>query len=203
MGMSEIRKHEAPRVKLEPNISKILEAIAYVIAEAGRRCHLVSQYDVLKTLFLADKSHLNKFGRPVTFDNYFAMRAGPVPSVAYDLLKEDQPTIKKYGIRNLPWARSARPEVGSGRYYYSNAKDVIDEDVLSPSDVAALCDAFATVRGMTVAQLRVLTHSDPAYIEAWKGDDDERQAHQMSLGMLFDSPDFETAERVQFLSKMK
>ncbi len=81
MEMTEPKKHEAPRIELEPDIRKILEAISYVIAEGRRRCLLVEQYDILKTLFLADKSHLNKFGRPVTFDNYFAMRAGPVPSL--------------------------------------------------------------------------------------------------------------------------
>jgi len=202
MGMTEATKHEAPRIELEPNIQKTLEAIGHVIAEGERRRVLVEQYDILKTLFLADKSHLNKFGRPVTFDNYFAMRAGPVPSLAYDLLKEDQVAIRKYGLSRLPWTKSLR-EIGSGRCYYSNAKDAVDDDVLSPSDVAALSDAFATVKGMTFAQVRVLTHSDPAYIEAWKDDDDDRNAHLMSYGMLFDSPNFETAERIQFLSKMK
>lgn len=202
MEMTEPKKHEAPRIELEPDIRKILEAISYVIAEGRRRCLLVEQYDILKTLFLADKSHLNKFGRPVTFDNYFAMRAGPVPSLAYDLLKEDQPAIRKYDIGRLPWTKSPR-EVGSGRCYYSNAKDVVNDDVLSPSDVTALSDAFTAVKGMTFAQVRVLTHSDPAYIEAWKGDEDDKNAFLMSYGMLFDLPDFETAERIQFLSKMK
>ena len=73
-----------------------------------------------------------------------------------------------------------------------------------PSDVTALSDAFTAVKGMTFSQVRVLTHSDPAYIEAWKGDEDDKNAFLMSYGMLlFDSPDFETAERIQFLSKMK
>lgn len=191
--------HMAPRIRLEPNLAKIIGAITWIIAEADRRKREITQYDVLKTLFLADKSHLNEYGRPVTFDNYYAMKDGPVASVAYNLLKEDKRILGKYRIKKLPWKRSAR-ESGSGRYYYSNAKDTTDEDVLSPSDVSALGDALTTVKSLTFSQIRSLTHNDAAYIEAWK-DDSTKKAHLISYGMLFDSPDFEAAGTVQFLSK--
>lgn len=191
--------HMAPRVHLTPKIAKIIEAIAYIVAEAARRKHVVTQYDVLKTLFLADKSHLNEYGRPITFDNYYAMKAGPVASVAFDLLKENVRTVRRFGIKNLPWCKSD-PEPGSGRCYYSKAKLVHDEDILSPSDVQALNDALTTIKSLTFAQISKLTHADAAYTEAWR-DDSQSKRFFMSLGMLFDSPNFEAAETVRFLSK--
>lgn len=49
------------------------------------------QLDVLKAaklLYFIDREHLRKFGRPVLGDHYVAMKEGPVPSRAYDLLKD-------------------------------------------------------------------------------------------------------------------
>ena len=71
-----------------PNGPKVWEAILHVIREADRRNIRVTQFEILKTLFLADRAHLNRYGRPITFDEYVAMQDGPVPSLAYDVLKE-------------------------------------------------------------------------------------------------------------------
>jgi len=189
----------APRVRLRENIAKTTEAIRVVISEAGRRCTRVSQYDILKTLFLADRSHLNKYGRPITYDNYFAMRDGPVASLAYNLLKEDNQTLQSYRIEHLPWVRTG-PQTGSGRYYYEVLSQNYGDDVLSPSDVSALSDALTTILSMTYSQIKKLTHDDPAYIEAWR--DEGPRSVPMSYGMLFEAPDYEMAERIQALSEM-
>ena len=58
----------------------------------------ITQYDIVKSLFLADKAHLNRYGRPITFDNYFAMKDGPVPNLAYNLLKRDNYSLRR--LRN-------------------------------------------------------------------------------------------------------
>ena len=161
------------------------------LSVAGRTVP-VSQYDILKTLFLADRAHLNKYGRPITFDNYVAMRAGPVPSRAYNLLKAT--SIRK---KPLPWDKA---QVPGGKVYYSNPGHTTFADVLSESDRDALQEAYDVVKNLTFQQIRRLTHSDPAYVEAWK-DDEDRKAFNMKIGMLFDSPNFEQAEAVEFLSK--
>jgi uncharacterized phage-associated protein len=192
-----VRQHPAPRVQLRVNIHKILAAISYVIAIGEKRGMDVTQYDILKTFFIADRSHLNQYGRPVTFDNYYAMRAGPVPSVTYDLLKESTSTLQRFHLHHLPWDRQA----GSGAVFHYGKPDTsrIDE-ALSESDKLALSDALSIIKGLTFRQIVELTHNDPAYVEAWKTED-ARKAYPMSLGMFFDSPDFAAAETVEFLSK--
>lgn len=189
--------HAAPRVTLKPNVEKIIAAIAYVIALGETRELSVTQYDILKTSFLADKTHLNKYGRPITFDNYFAMRAGPVPSLTYDLLQENKVKLKQYKITLLPWTRTSCPD---GRVLYTNANVRTIDDMLSDSDKNALAAAFTIIKSLTFSQIKKLTHDDPAYEEAWREESDEK-AFPMSLGMLFDSPDFEEAEALQFQSK--
>lgn len=201
--LAEVQGNQAPRVRLQPNVKKIVEAISFVIGEGEKRGYVLTQYDILKTLFLADKAHLNTFGRPITFDNYHAMRNGPVPSLAYDVLKQAPSALaaaSREGFRTLPWTRTAQPEPGSGRYYYSNGKSAADEDVLSESDVRALADALTTVKSLRFRELRKMLHSDEAYLEAWDGDS-RAKSFLMSYGMLFETPNFELAERVQFLSK--
>lgn len=195
--MTDVAHRRAPVVNLQPNLEKILAAISHTIAMAESRRTNVTQYDILKTLFVADKTHLNEYGRPITFDNYVAMKAGPVPSLAYDLLKENKATLDRHHIKKLPWDRQPGP---NGRYYYSKSNPEAFQGILSESDTEKLYAAFLTIISLTFGQIKRLTHSDPAYIEAWD-DDDKKNAYKMSLGMLFDSPDFEQAEALEFLSK--
>jgi uncharacterized phage-associated protein len=196
MPESKSKTARAPGVKLEPNIEKIVSAICFVIAEAGERCLEVSQYDIIKTLFLADKKHLNEYGRPVTFDNYCAMKYGPVPSFAYDLLKGNASAIRKYG-KKIPWsAKKVSPTINN----FSIEKGGCSFNLLSPSDRNALSGALTTIKSLTFGQIKQLTHADPAYTQAWS-DEGGRESYPMDLALLFDTPNYEAAKTVAFLSK--
>ena len=192
-----MKRHKAPRVKLQPNVQKILAAITHVIALADEDGEPVTQYYILKSIFCADKAHLNKYGRPITFDNYVAMGAGPVPSLTYDLLKEKMALKISHKIGTFPWDRT--PSAG-GIFYYSKANTIPYQDILSDSDKKALLNAYKAIGSLTFSQIKKLTHEDPAYIEAWE-DEGNKKSFNMSIGMLFDSPDFDQAENVEFLSK--
>lgn len=191
----------APRTYLTPDVPKIIEAICFVITEAVRKHKKsVTQYDIVKSLFLADRKHMNTFGRPITFDNYCAMKFGPVPSLAYNLLKNDAPSKRKYKLTKLPWKRTASSRPGDNWFHYSTTHTEVDDEILSPSDIEALKGAVATICSLSFGQIKRLTHDDPAYVEAWD-DESTRKSFDMSLGMLFDSPNYEAAERIQYLSK--
>jgi uncharacterized phage-associated protein len=198
--MNSASAHKQPPIyRTEPAVDKIVEAILCLVNLAEQKQLDLTQYDIVKSLFLADKSHLNRFGRPITFDNYVAMEHGPVPSFAYSVLKRDC-DIKKFDPANSPWERidganPANPKI----MYFKNPTRKYSEDILSESDVAALESALATAKSLTFGQLRKLTHDDPAYIVAWG--EGESQNAPISYGMLFDTPDFEEAEQVQFISQ--
>jgi uncharacterized phage-associated protein len=192
--------HKQPPIfKTEPAIEKIVEGILFLVNLASKRNQELTQYDIVKSLFLADKSHLNKYGRPVTFDNYVAMEHGPVPSFAYSVLKHDC-DVRMFNPANSPWDRVDGAHPTNPRVmYFKNPKRQHSVEILSDSDVEALGSAYATAKSLTFGQLRKLTHDDPAYIVAWG--DGESQNAPMSYGMLFDTPDFEEAEQVQFASQ--
>ncbi|HUV69864.1 MAG TPA: Panacea domain-containing protein [Terracidiphilus sp.] len=63
-------------------VDKAVAAISYLVSRTAE-----SLYPVLKMLYLADRCHLERYGRFIVGDRYVAMEKGPVPSRTYDMLK--------------------------------------------------------------------------------------------------------------------
>ncbi len=191
-------RSKAPVVKLKPDVPKIVEAVLLLVREAQRRRQAITQYDIVKSFFLADRNHLNRYGRPITFDNYYAMKHGPVPTFTYNLLKEQERELAEVG-GSLPWHREGRP-IGNAFDFYPDREP--DEDCMAPSEVEALLDSFATVKSLGFNQVRKLTHEDAAYVDAWEGDEEnDNGSYAMSLSMLLDVPDPALAQDLAFVSK--
>jgi len=195
-----VGRHKARTVKLEPNKRRILESLLYLVGEAVKRNTIATQYTLVKSLFLADRSHLNTYGRPVTFDNYVAMNHGPVPSFAYSLLRDEVDFKKAFGLSKVPWTKIKSSTIKNA-FEFSKPIRKADLDVLSESDVEALSTALTIVSGLSFPQLRKLTHQDAAYVDAWE-DEGGRNAYPMSYGLLFDAPDFDQAENLEYASKL-
>lgn len=177
-------------VEMKPNAARVVAALYFIMAEAQHRGRNVTQYDLVKTLFFADRAHLNEWGRPVTYDNYCAMEHGPVPSLAYDLLKGNEKAMRDHHLQGLPW--KSVPYIKSTKHFFP-INDVLDpQDFLSESDIEALSNSLGVVQSLDFGQIRRLTHEDPAYVDAWR-EDGGRAAYAMKLGLLFDEPNFEQA----------
>lgn len=179
------------------SLERSLAAICHVIGLAEEFEYELTQYDIVKTLFLADRQHLNEYGRPITFDNYVAMTHGPVPSCSYDLLKSNEYRMRRMGIDDLPW--KSRP-IGKGKNHYHSAKEGVYDMHLSESDRDALTTAFSMVKKMSFSQVRRLTHEDPAYVDAWD-EGGQRAAYVMNLALLFEEPNIEMAQDLVELSQ--
>ena len=161
----------------------------------------ITQYDIVKSLFLADKAHLNRYGRPITFDNYFAMKDGPVPNLAYNLLKRDNYSLRRLRIKEVPWTSTLAPKISENAKFFSSKEGQDNpEDHLSDSDMEELRNALAKVKRLGFKQVRKLTHDDPAYVDAWDEDGLVR-SFSMSLSLLFDKPNEEEARNLEFFSK--
>ncbi|MFM6190109.1 MAG: Panacea domain-containing protein [Planktothrix sp.] len=68
------------------NIEKGIESILYILELLENKVQ-PTIHRVSKVLYFADKEHLEKYGRFIFGDSYYAMKHGPVPSQIYDLLK--------------------------------------------------------------------------------------------------------------------
>jgi hypothetical protein len=177
-------------VEMKPNVDRIVAALYFVMGEAQRRGRNVSQYNLVKTLFLADRAHLNEWGRPVTYDNYCAMLHGPVPSLSYDLLKGNEKVMRDHNLHGVPW--KSVPHNKSTKHFFPVDGALDPQDFLSASDIEVLDDSLGVVQSLGFSQIRRLTHEDPAYVDAWR-EDGGRAAYAMKLGLLFEEPNFEQA----------
>lgn len=180
--------------RLTEDREKIQEAILFVMSLADG----LSQYEIAKTLFLADRNHLNRYGRPITFDNYVAMEHGPVPSLAYEALKPETDYAGRFGGKR-PWVSA--PDAENPKINRFTPTRDPDISYLSATDMAALRAALETVQNLSFMQLRRLTHEDPAYIEAWarKG---SKKAERMKLPLLIEENGDALANDLLYLSAL-
>lgn len=109
-------------------IARILEAFAYIAEKAP--AHKKNMYNVLKVFYLADKLHMERFGRFIFDDSYSAMPKGPVPSLAYDLIKKIRVDEELPGGIETP--------VSVGPRHVVEVLRQADEDFFSGSDLMCI-----------------------------------------------------------------
>lgn len=136
----------------EFEVQKAVAAVGYLVEHATPE-----MYTVMKMMYIADKMHLERFGRFISGDSYVAMKQGPVPSATYNMIKhvrgegglEEFACAKAYlGYKDHCIQLRARP----------------DYDELSASDIECLQEvarAYSTVGKWSV---RDMSHDD-----AWEG----------------------------------
>lgn len=179
----------ALRPSLHANYRKTVEVILFLIEEAERRGTYVTAYDIVKSIFVADVNHLNRYGRPISFDNYYAMKDGPVPSAAYELLGDERP--EKYGPEFGAWPlwhKEPSSADGARAMKFIRPKRSSNLRLLSETDTLALKEALSLIKAQSFTQTRDMTHEHPAYIEAWKPDG-EKKSYLMSYELLFEDGD--------------
>lgn len=187
-------------MRLKPNYRKILESILFVIKNGEERGMRLTQYDIVKTMFLADRSHLADYGRPITFDNYAAMKDGPVGSAAYDILKGNIPIEQCCDETGALWESFPAPEIGFRARRYTRLQREPDERYLSESDRHALLEALGLVKQLKFSGVRDLTHSDPAYINAWSSREGKKSNPINYIDMIPEG-DEELLEELVYASK--
>ena len=116
-------------------------------------------YHVVKCAFFADKLHLNRYGRPISGDDYIADTYGPLGKVTYGLLRHEPLEILALGGNGtLPF------RVEDHLYVYADREPNLNR--LSSSDIAALDEAYREHGHKTFDELREESHQDPAYVSA-------------------------------------
>jgi uncharacterized phage-associated protein len=136
------------RQRFDPR--KAIEAILYVAS------HTADVYTVLKVLYFADKAHLSRYGRFITGDVYVAMRHGPVPSGAYDLIKQ---------ARGDGWVACSAPVEQAFQVEQKSVRPLRSANMmlLSASDVECLDESIAQYGHLSFSKLKAISHKDAAY----------------------------------------
>jgi uncharacterized phage-associated protein len=144
------------KIKFPFNEGKALAALAYVASERPG----LTPFFVSKVFYLAEKAHVNKYGRPIVADTYIAMPEGPVPSTIKNYIDENwywvsEPeardaafTVEKKG-RGLPKLMPGRDSPNSGR--------------LSETDRECLKEAIAFCEDKSKDEISDITHLHKAW----------------------------------------
>lgn len=137
---------------------KAIAAMAYLVQETG-----ASMYSVMKMLYLADKSHLERHGRFITGDQYVAMKQGPVPSHAYNMIKHARGESRRRDGDELVLDFLTC----DAQTHAISIKAMPDLNELSQSDMECLAEIAGIYKRIGHWAIRDMSH-DAAWDKAWK-----------------------------------
>lgn len=127
---------------------KSLAVTAYLAERSGE-----TMYTILKMVYVADRLHLSKYGRPITGDSFAAMPQGACPSKIYDSMKVLRGENKSNYLPNGEKYLSIDPET-----FDVSIIDMPDLDVLSASDIECLDEALSILRRRGRWVIRDMAH---------------------------------------------
>ncbi len=135
---------------------KATQAINFFARKEGGQ---IDKIKVIKLIWLVDRYHIRKYGRPIVNDVYFAMPYGPVASSVADLAGFNEIQIseeeKKYLDKYLTLKTFRKHGIFS-------VKDV-DADVFSDSEIEALEKIYQEYGGLKPFDLVELSHEFPEW----------------------------------------
>jgi uncharacterized phage-associated protein len=147
--------------------AKAIEVLLYITQRVR------DMYTALKVIYFADRIHLDKYGRLLYGDRYIAMSHGPVPSLAYDIIKGSE-----------GYLGGGRKIFGSDFFSMSQndilARRAPNIDLISQSDIEALEAAIRIYSNKTFEELKSESH-DAAWESADRNDNISFEALVRSL----------------------
>jgi uncharacterized phage-associated protein len=162
------------------NYKKAVQALNLLAQWSGGG---LNKMKALKLIWLADRFHLRKYGRPIIQDYYVAMENGPVASATRDILQHN-----KFGVKQdaLKYADDFISESGSFDFKSVNEPNV---KVFSKSDLECLKGVFDTYGHLGKYDLRDLTHKFPEWKRWEEGlKKKEYNSHPMDYDDFFLNP---------------
>jgi|SRR5665811_228145 len=163
-----------------PKLDKIVELLLYL---AHRRPG-ADKYQAVKFFYLADREHLIRHGRPITFEKYYALWYGPVASHAKELLERKQRTLAAAGIDALPFETEEVPhptKPGETILKLSRPLREVDLDKFSKSDIEVFNEVIEQYGDLSFDDLYKITHAHFAYRNAW----DHRRFYENRAEMYY------------------
>lgn len=151
-------------LRFRPKLDKVVELLLYL---AHKRPD-ADKYQAVKFLYLADREHLVRFGRPITYETYYALWYGPVASHALDLLEGDTKVLKAAGIKSLPFATEVgKAKNGSDTTFIRKPARDVNLEIFSRSDLKIFDEILQKYGDSSFNELMNLTHEHAAYQTAW------------------------------------
>lgn len=142
----------------EFDVHKAIASVAFLVAHTG-----ATMYSVLKMLYLADKTHLERYGRFISGDRYAAMKQGPVPSFTYNMIKHARgEKAHRVGDEVAREYLECNPET-----HEISIRQAPDYEELSETDIECLEEVVGLFKRLGPWAIRDMSHDDP-WKKAWR-----------------------------------
>lgn len=166
---------------LEFDYKKATQAINYLTKKEGGQ---IDKLKLIKLVYLADRYHLRRYGRPMINDAYFAMPLGPVGSSVKDIAEFSD----FLDTSELEYASTFIGKGGVANIVVSIAE--VDKEVFSKSEIEALDFAYNGFGTKSASSLVDITHRYPEW-DKFKSvlDSKETTREPMSYTDFFNNPD--------------
>ncbi|OGY56473.1 MAG: hypothetical protein A2119_00040 [Candidatus Colwellbacteria bacterium GWA2_46_10] len=142
------------KMLLEFDHKKATQVANYLTKKEGDQ---IDKLKLIKLIYLADRFHLRRYGRPITNDTYLAMPLGPVGSSVKDIIEFSDfldEAERKYAATYLGLG-------GIENTIVSRAD--VDADVFSKSELEALDFAYNKFGDNSASNLVDVTHRYPEW----------------------------------------
>jgi len=152
-------------------IAITINTLLYIIQKVGG---IGDFHKVFKILYFADQKHLARYGSAITNDKYIAMTYGPVPSMAYDIVKSirGDALLATFQDQFTPYFEL----VGK---YSIRAKINPDLDYLSESEIQCLNESVSESEQLTFQK-----RTDKSHDSAWRNADKNGEMSLMDIAKV-------------------
>ncbi len=165
-------------MKLEFDHKKATQAINFFAQKEGGQ---IDKLKVIKLIWLADRYHLRKYGRPIVNDSYYAMKLGPVGSAVKDL--------SGFNVCDAVEEKYLKEYLNSDKTNRINSIKKIDDEVFSDTDLEALENIYKEYGEYQASQLVNISHEFPEWKKFEKILDSKSNTREaMSYSDFFGNP---------------
>lgn len=176
------------KMLLEFDYKKATQTINYLAKEEGGQ---IDKLKLIKLVYLADRYHLRRYGRPMINDTYFAMQLGPVGSSVKDIAEFSD----FLDYEELKYASKYLARGGQDNTVVSRLD--VDMDIFSKSEVEALAFAYKEFGKYPAPVLVNIVHRYPEWHKFESAlQSKETSREHMSYSDFFKDPS--DAEKDQF-----
>lgn len=161
---------------------KSLSLTAYLAQKTGE-----TMYTILKMIYVTDRLHLERYGRPITGDDFFALPEGACPTKIYDSMKALRGEIKKNFMPNSEQYLVVDPVT-----HDVTVKDMPSLDYLSPSEIECIEETISILNTSGRWHIRDLAHD-----EAWSASERNKEMDFLTIANSIENKGKDLANHLQ------
>nr|WP_254873277.1 Panacea domain-containing protein [Marinitoga sp. 1138] len=154
----------------------------------------------IKLLYFAERYHIRKYGRPIFWDKYVAMRFGPVQSNVYDLIKtQDYPFDDEENIAYFHEIIDIKKDKLNKIYDISlKNENKINSKVFSKTDIEAFEFSWNTFGKFDEFELADISHIYPEWSKYEELINQKiKKSEKMNMIDFFENPSKEKIKRLK------